>query len=157
MKARLILMTFAGLFLGSGCKTTKTEPIIIERVREITKTVKDTVIDVRIVHEKTEAVIASSDTSNLETLYARSAAWYDGANLYHWLENKKGSIQTPAQIPETIIRDSIPKPYPVYIDKPVNVPTRLPLRWYEKVFMYIGVALTGGGIIAALICFTMRR
>ena len=40
----------------------------------------------------------------------------------------------------------VPAPYPVEVEKKVEVPKRMPLRWWEKIFFYTGIATVGGGI-----------
>lgn len=149
-----ILSALAALLFLIGCKAQQPRPVFIESTRTEETALIDTVLNIDAPKEKAVGVVpfippcpdvtpTPSDTSKIETSLARSWAWFDGARLNHTLENKSEKpIPTPAKIPEKTITVEKPVPYPVYVDKPVDVPVRLPLRWWEKLFFWVGVGST---------------
>lgn len=150
MKKAFIALLWA--FLLVGC--TKTLYVPVETKITVKETVRDTIIDVQLEREYVKQITPDT-TSMVETKYARATAiWYGSRGLLeHSIENKKDSIPVHTQYVEREVEIEKPAPYPFYIDKPVDIPVRMPLRWYEKIFMYIGIAATGGGIIWAVVRF----
>ena len=119
----------------------------MEKTVTVTETVRDTVVQVQLEKEYVK-VITPDTTSTVETKYARSTATYHGESglLEHDIENKQDSIPVKVVYKEKEVVKEVPAPYPVEVEKKVEVPKRMPLRWWEKIFFYTGIATVGGGI-----------
>ena len=113
---------------------------------------RDTVVEVQLEREYVKQVIPDT-TSTVETKYARSTAiWHgDTETLEHSIENKPDSIPVRIQYIERKEVIEKPVPYPVEVKVPVDRPVRMPLRWWERIFMYSGVAALGGGALWLII------
>lgn len=121
--------------------------IPVEKTVTVTETVRDTVVQVQIEKEYVKNITPDT-TSTVETKYARSTATYHGESglLEHDIENKQDSIPVKVVYKDKEVIKEIPAPYPVEVEKKVEVPTRMPLRWWEKIFFYTGIATVGGGV-----------
>lgn len=121
--------------------------IPVEKTVTVTETVRDTVVQVQLEKEYMK-VITPDTTSTVETKYARSTATYHGQSglLEHDIENKQDSIPVKVVYKDREVIKEVPAPYPVEVEKKVEVPKRMPLRWWEKIFFYTGIATVGGGI-----------
>lgn len=121
--------------------------IPVEKTVTVTETVRDTVVQVQIEKEYVKNITPDT-TSTVETKYARSTATYHGQSglLEHDIENKQDSIPVKVVYKDKEVIKEIPAPYPVEVEKKVEVPTRMPLRWWEKIFFYTGIATVGGGV-----------
>lgn len=121
--------------------------IPVEKTVTVTETVRDTVVQVRIEKEYVKNITPDT-TSTVETKYARSTATYHGESglLEHDIENKQDSIPVKVVYKDKEVIKEIPAPYPVEVEKKVEVPARMPLRWWEKIFFYAGIATVGGGV-----------
>lgn len=121
--------------------------IPVEKTVTVTETVRDTVVQVQIEKEYVKNITPDT-TSTVETKYARSTATYHGESglLEHDIENKQDSIPVKVVYKDKEVIKEIPAPYPVEVEKKVEVPTRMPLRWWEKIFSYAGIATVGGGV-----------
>lgn len=121
--------------------------IPVEKTVTVTETVRDTVVQVQIEKEYVKNITPDT-TSTVETKYARSTATYHGKSglLEHDIENKQDSIPVKVVYKDREVIKEIPAPYPVEVEKKVEVPTRMPLRWWEKIFFYAGIATVGGGV-----------
>lgn len=139
-----------------GCKAaltscTRTQYIPLERVRTVTQTLRDTVVEVILDKESSSQTVADT-TSTVETRYARATATWHGnrRELEHSITTKDQPIEVQVKYVDRLIVDSVPAPYPIYVDKPVDKPTRMPLRWWEKIFFYMGLASAGGVVFWAV-------
>ena len=121
--------------------------IPVEKTVTVTETVRDTVVQVQIEKEYVKNITPDT-TSTVETKYARSTATYHGQSglLEHDIENKQDSIPVKVVYKDREVIKEIPAPYPVEVEKKVEVPTRMPLRWWEKIFFSAGIATVGGGV-----------
>lgn len=121
--------------------------IPVEKTVTVTETVRDTVVQVQIEKEYVKSITPDT-TSTIETKYARSTATYHGESglLEHDIENKQDCIPVKVVYKDKEIVKEVPAPYPVEVEKKVEVPTRMPLRWWEKIFFYAGMATVGGGV-----------
>lgn len=121
--------------------------IPVEKTVTVTETVRDTVVQVQIEKEYVKNITPDT-TSTVETKYARSTATYHGESglLEHDIENKQDSIPVKVVYKDKEVIKEIPAPYPVEVEKKVEVPARMPLRWWEKIFFYAGIATVGGGV-----------
>lgn len=133
MKIIIILIT---LFFVSCAKSLY---IPIERTRTITETLHDTVIITKLEHE-TQSQILRDTTSTVQTKYAISTAVWHGAvgQLEHNIMTKDTPFEVRVQYVERVVVDSIPVPYSVEVEKIVEKPTRMPLRWWERWLVWIG-------------------
>lgn len=141
MKSILVIVFMTTVFIG--CKTVY---IPVERVVQIRETVIDTVVSFVPVPEYVH-IVTKDTTSTVETTYAISTASLASGFLHHDIENKKDTISVRICY---ITRDSVikePAPYPVYVDKVVEKSVRMPMRWWEKIVFYIGIAAIGGGVV----------
>lgn len=134
---KLIITALFVLLLTSCAKTLY---IPVERTRTITETLHDTVVITKLEKETTKQTLRDT-TSTIETKYAISTAtWHSTVGeLSHELSTKDTPFEVRIQYVERVVVDSIPVPYPVEVEKLVDKPTRLPLRWWESLFMWIGV------------------
>lgn len=143
LKKALILVGIA--FMIAACSRKICIPV--EKTVTVTETVRDTVVQVQIEKEYVKNITPDT-TSVVETKYARSIATYHGESglLEHGIENKQDNIPVKVVYKDKEIIKEVPAPYPVEVEKKVEVPTRMPLRWWEKIFFYVGIATLGGGV-----------
>lgn len=126
------------------CSCSKKVYVPVEKVVTTTEIIRDTIIQVQI--EKESVGNTTSDTtSTVETKYARSTATYHGETgiLEHNIENKQDSILVKVVYRDKEVTKEVPTPYPVEVEKKVEVPKRMPLRWWEKIFFYAGMFSIG--------------
>ncbi|MFK2383296.1 hypothetical protein ACIXN7_05825 [Bacteroides fragilis] len=137
-------LVFVMCFLA-GCS--KKIYVPVETKVTVKETVRDTIIDVQLEREYIKQVVPDT-TSIVETKYAISTAiWHgDSGTMEHMITNKTDTIQVSGKVKESEKVTEKPAPYPVYIDKAVDRPVRMPLRWYEKILVYIGTVALGGGV-----------
>lgn len=121
--------------------------IPVEKTVTVTETVRDTVVQVQIEKEYIKNITPDT-TSMVETKYARSIATYHGklGLLEHDIENKDGDIPVKVVYTDKEVLKEVPAPYPVEVEKKVEVPKRMPMRWWEKFLFYVGIATVGGGV-----------
>lgn len=118
----------------TGCKV-KTVYVPVQSVTTVTETVRDTVLDVRLISYK-DSVTVIDTLSYLENKYAYSSAIWSSGRLSHSLGIKPINIPVNIQYKEIVRTDSIPVPYPV--PGPEKIVYRL--RWWQEVLMWLGVA-----------------
>ena len=124
-------LVFVMWFLA-GCS--KKIYIPVETKVTVKETVRDTIIDVQLEREYIKQAIST-------------AIWHgDSGTMEHMITNKTDTIQVSGKVKESEKVTEKPAPYPVYIDKAVDRPVRMPLRWYEKILVYIGIVALGGGV-----------
>lgn len=135
-----ILILVSLIFISCGRKIY----IPVEKIVKETEIIRDTVVQVRIEKEFVKNVTPDT-TSIVETKYARSTATYHGGSglLEHDIENKQDSIPVKVVYKDREVIKEVPAPYSVEVEKKVPVPTRMPLRWWEKIFLYLGFITTG--------------
>lgn len=136
----IIVISIVLLLLTNGC----TKKVYVPIEKTVTITQRDTIVKVRIEHEYKVDTVGRDTTSVLETKYAVSTAKYDSkkGKLDHILENKStDSIPIKIIVKEKVVKE--PQPYSVEVPVEVKVPTRMPLRWYEKLFIGLGVGFIG--------------
>lgn len=154
-KINLILLA---LMLISACKTQQIIPpneVAVKSTSLDSVSVKDSMwiednvrIDTVVFYiPAQEKETVQIDSSHLETDFATSDARIraDGS-LFHSLKNKPQEVKKEHKYNERTIHntkerhessaDSTEVPLKVYVDVPVKVP----LRWWEKMFMIIGIA-----------------
>lgn len=143
----LVAMVLMAVITITGAVTScaRVQYVPVERVRTVTQTLRDTVVSVQLERETVAQTVADT-TSTVETRYARSVATWHGARavLEHRITTKEQPIEVQVKYVERRIVDSVPAPYPIYVDKPVDRPVRMPLRWWERMFLYMGIAASGG-------------
>lgn len=141
----LILALLAAFLLG-GCARTIYVPV--EKKITVKETVIDTVIKFQLEREQVKQITPDT-TSTIETKYAKATATWHGDNgsLEHQIENKEDSIPARVQYIDRIVEIEKPAPYPVEVEVPVDRPVRLPLRWYERILQYLGMATLGGSVL----------
>ncbi|SHJ66180.1 hypothetical protein [Bacteroides stercorirosoris] len=142
------------MFILLGCKTVY---IPVEKKVTVKETVRDTIVDVQIEREYVKQAIPDT-TSTVETKYAKSTAiWHgDSETLEHIIENKPDSISIRVQFVDREVEVEKPAPYPVEVEVPVDRPIRMPLRWYEHILQYLGMAALGGGVLWVVARFKSR-
>lgn len=134
--------------LLSGCKT---KYIPVERTRVIETVIHDTVIDIQL--EKESVFVQTKDTfAFAETKYAEAKAGIKYGLLSLELRNKSNMpIQIETKYIETIIRDSIPVPYPQEVIKKVEKE----LSWWQGIKMEAGgIAL--GALFLIIVYFIIK-
>lgn len=143
---RNFILALLAAFLLAGCA--KTIYVPVESKITVKETLRDTVIDVRLEREYVKQIIPDT-TSIVETKYARATAVWHGnsATLEHSIENKTDSIPVRIKYVDREVEVEKPAPYPVEVKVPVDKPVRMPLRWYERILQYLGIATLGGGAI----------
>ena len=135
--------------LFSSC--TRKLYIPVERTTTRTETVRDTVIEVMLetVHDTTRIEISGRDTVSFlkDGTHFSYATWKNGV-LGHSLGTfPEASIKGTAHVRHTVIRDSIPYPVPVEVEKK--------LSWWQKVKMKYGGVAIGATIALGLVLTTL--
>ena len=153
----VITLVFLLLFvLFSGC--TRRVYVPVERTTTVTEILRDTVVALRLkqVHDTvTIESLGRDTTSYLEngTHFSR-ATWKDG-KLGHSLGTlPDASVKDTLQVKYVIVRDSIPYPVPVEVEKK--------LTWWEQQKLEyggfaIGVAVFFGFIIGSILLGGRKR
>lgn len=114
-----ILITVLLLLILQGCKT-RTVYIPVKQSTHETVTLRDTVIDTRLEFYR-DTIVTPDSISFLSNPYGFSWAEAKGGRLHHSL-----SVWPDSLIPiktvfiDKVVRDSIPCPYPVEIEVPVE-------------------------------------
>lgn len=112
----------------------------------ITQVVRDTVVAVQIERDSVGVITPTDSVSYLRNRYSESTAAVIAGELHHTLNTiSNANIDVPVQYIETHIRDSIPVPYPVEVER------RAPLRWYERILVYLGIASICYSVIKLII------
>ncbi len=139
-----LLICFTIIFCFIGCKT-KTVFVPVKEIHIEKEIVRDTIISVKLEKEYIKQTTPNR-YSFLENKYAKSTASFDSISglLSHDLNTKDEEIPFKIKYIEKTTTDSIQTPYPVYVDRPVDKPVRMLLRWWEAIFMYIGMVAVGG-------------
>lgn len=135
-------MRRAALLLTLVCAAcTRTVYVPTETVRRVTQVVRDTAIAVPVDPERAQST--TRDTcSHLETSLAVSDASVSGGVLHHTLE-QLGEVPARIRYIETLRVDSVPVPYPVYVDRPVPQP----VPWWQRALMWAGGAAIGAAAL----------
>lgn len=106
--------------------------------RDYREIVRRMTVPVRLPDESRH-VLVRQDSSMLETSLALSHARIDSTGrLHHTLRNKAVEIPVEVQVKEVAVRDTVVMER-VRTEK-IEVPVRLPLRWWEKGLVWAGVA-----------------
>lgn len=152
---RNLILALLAVFLLAGCA--KTIYVPVESKITVKETVRDTVIDVQLEREYVKQIVPDT-TSTVETKYARATAVWHGVSgtLEHAIENKADSIPVRIQYVGREVEVEKPAPYPVEVEVPVDRPVRMPLRWYERILQYLGIATLGGGVLWVVARFKGR-
>ena len=152
-----LAVVFVLLFvLCSGC--TRRVYVPVERTTTVTEILRDTVIELKLkqVHDTVTIEALGSDTASyLEngTHFSR-ASWKDG-KLGHSLGTlPDATVKDTLQVKYVIVRDSIPYPVPVEVEKK--------LTWWERQKLEyggfaIGVAVFFGFIIGSVLLRGRKR
>ena len=120
--------------------------------RDYREIVRRMTVPVRLPDESRH-VLVRQDSSSLETSLAFSHARIDSTGrLHHTLRNKAVEIPVEVQVREVAVRDTVVMER-VRTEK-IEVPARLPLRWWEKALMWAGVA--GMVILVVRLAVTRR-
>ena len=137
--------------LFSSC--TRKLYIPVERTTTITETVRDTVIEVMLetVHDTTRIEISGRDTVSFlkDGTHFSYATWKDGV-LGHSLGTfPEASIKGTAHVRHTVIRDSIPYPVTVEVEKKLTF-------WQKAKIEYGGFAMGLAAAFGFLLVLTAR-
>ena len=106
-KGPTLAVLFLSLCLCSSCGVHKRLPAETVQARDsVTLHIRDSVavrydtVTVQLPRESLSALLASSDSSHLETSLAASDAWTDSLGLHHTLTNKAGAIKKEVAVQE---------------------------------------------------------
>lgn len=114
---------------------TKTVYVPVETVRTVTKTERDTVVQVKIKRES--VFVRTRDTiARAETSVAEAEARVSGGQLALDLRNKDTTIAAETKVVVINTVDSIPYAVPT----PIEVKVRY-VSWYDKVIRWAGLAV----------------
>ncbi len=114
---------------------TKTVYVPVETVRTVTKTERDTVVQVKIKRES--VFVRTRDTiARAETSVAEAEARVSGGQLALDLRNKDTTIAAETKVVVINTVDSIPYAVPT----PIEVKVRY-VVWYDKVIRWAGLAV----------------
>lgn len=114
---------------------TKTVYVPVETVRTVTKTERDTVVQVKIKRES--VFVRTRDTiARAETSVAEAEARVSGGQLALDLRNKDTTIAAETKVVVINTVDSIPYAVPT----PIEVKVRY-VPWYDKVIRWAGLAV----------------
>ena len=114
---------------------TKTVYVPVETVRTVTKTERDTVVQVKIKRES--VFVRTRDTiARAETSIAEAEARVSGGQLALDLRNKDTTIAAETKVVVINTVDSIPYAVPT----PIEVKIRS-VAWYDKVIRWAGLAV----------------
>lgn len=147
----LAALLFALMFVGfSGCSRKVYIPV--ERTTTVTEFVRDTVIEIRlkVIHDTITIEAMGRDTTSYieDGTHFSHASWKDG-RLGHSLGTlPDASVKDTVKVKHVIIRDSIPFPVIVEVEKK--------LTWWQRQKMEyggiaIGVAVFFGFIIGSIL------
>ena len=147
------------LIVATGCGCYKHVPVVQTIIRDsVAVHVKDTTIfhidtvKVQIPDERRSAIIASSDSSHLETSVATSDAYIDSlGRLHHSLDNKAGSaLEKEIQVPETFHSQETETIHEQEETETITIEVEKELTWWQKLWMTSGKILWGLGAGALL-------
>lgn len=114
---------------------TKTVYVPVETVRTVTKTERDTVVQVKI--ERESVFVRTRDTiARAETSIAEAEARVSGGQLALDLRNKDTTIAAETKVVVINTVDSIPYVVPT----PIEVKVRH-VAWYDKMIRWTGLAV----------------
>lgn len=140
-----------------GCPWKISDSVIINNTVSV---YRDTTIFVRLpgetVYDSIKVPYAlnfSTPVNILETKYALSKAWIENSLLRHTLVQKQSEI--PATIAGAIQNTVSTKERIIKVPYPVVKEVRMPLRWFEKLFIWSGVI--AWGLLMALVIYKFRR
>ena len=119
-------------WLLTGCKA-KTIYVPVHSSTTVTETVRDTVVEVRLVPYK-DSVSVRDTMSRIENVYAYSTALWRGGMLSHTLGMKEDAIKAEVQVVEVVRRDTVSVPFAVERIVEKNV-----LRRWQRVLIWLGV------------------
>ena len=121
------------VFCSFAC--TKTVYVPVETVRTVTKTERDTVVQVRI--ERESVFVKTRDTiARAETSLAEAEARVSAGQLALDLRNKDTTVAAETKIVVINTVDSIPYAVPT----PIEVKERY-VAWYDRVIRWAGLAV----------------
>lgn len=150
------ILLACALLLCSCCPMKKTtvnytaDSAKLVREVEYIEKLRDTVIYVTLPAENRETTVMQ-DSSQLETSAARSLARINSdGTLFHSLENKPIPLPVNISVKDTSVNkkeDSVKVK-----TEHIEIPKRMPLRWYEKALVWCGIA----GICFAVVKTTIR-
>lgn len=153
MKKIAILISISIMFMvATGCGCYKHIPVVETVIRDsVAVHVKDSTIfhidtiKVYIPDESSDAIIASSDSSHLETSVATSDAYIDSlGRLHHSLDNKAGAtLEKEIQVPETFHTQYTETFHEQDEKETVTIEVEKDLTWWQKLWMTSGKILWG--------------
>lgn len=149
---KLIFNLASVLCILSGCGVQKHIPVVQTVIRDsVAVHVKDSTIfhidtvKVAIPDESRAAIIASSDSSHLETSVATSDAYIDSlGRLHHSLDNKAGAtLEKEIQVPETFHSQDTETFHEKDEKETITIEVERELTWWQKLWMTSGKILWG--------------
>lgn len=157
----LVILFYLSLMLmvATGCGCYKHIPVVNTVIRDsVVVHVKDSTIFhidtimVYIPDESRAAIIASSDSSHLETSVATSDAYIDSlGRLHHSLDNKAGAtLEKEIQVPETFHTQETETFHTQDEKETITIEVERQLTWWQKLWMTSGKILWGLLIVAVL-------
>lgn len=129
----------------------KTDSILHNKKVELKVTTRLIPVPIKIPSESHSAT-TKKDSSHLETSLATSNAKINAdGSLYHDITNKPTTIEGSASVTDTvyIIQEndkSIQRDY-------IEVPIKMPLKWWEKTLICIGIISLGAGATVIILKF----
>lgn len=148
-----LAMVFVLLFvLCSGC--TRRVYVPVERTTTVTEILRDTIVEVELkqVHDTVTVETAGKDTTSyLQNGHSYSYASIEGGKLGHSLGTLPGiKIKDTLKVRHVIIRDSIPYPVPVEVEKKLTF-------WQNLKIEYGGFAMGAAAAMAFVLGVVMFR
>lgn len=167
----LVILFYLSLMLmvATGCGCYKHIPVVETVIRDsVAVHVKDSTIfhidtiKVAIPDESRAAIIASSDSSHLETSVATSDAYIDSlGRLHHSLNNKAGAtLEKEIQVPETFHTQDTETFHEQDKKETVTIEVEKELTWWQKLWITSGKILWGlvlGSLLFLLGKFAVKR
>ena len=114
---------------------------------------RDSIIFVQVPKESTSAIVASSDSSHLETEVAASDAWIEEGRLHHTLRNKEKLQPIEVKLPVKIHSELESRQQ--LAAKTVIQVVEKELTWWQKLWITSGQV--AWGIVIMLVLLLMIR
>ena len=114
---------------------------------------RDSIIFVQVPKESTSAIVASSDSSHLETEVAASDAWIESGRLHHTLRNKEKLQPIEVKLPVKIHSELESRQQ--LAAKTVIQVVEKELTWWQKLWITSGQV--AWGIVIMLVLLLMIR
>jgi len=148
------------LMVATGCGCHKYLPVqtnvrdsVVVRYQDTTIFHVDT-IEVAIPVESSSAILASSDSSHLETGLAASDSYIDSTgHLHHTLWNKPGALKKEVQVPEHYHSKEVQEQHQEV--QTVIVEVEKQLSWWQRLWMTSGKILWG--LVAGALLYLLIR